>query len=175
MDTMITRLLGALARREQETGTRISDADLARAAKINQAAVKYWRDNPTTHLKAENVFLLADFLTVAPRWLATGEGHPDRVGIFPDANVTDKKLLGEITTLIIRLEMIRDEVEKVVMQAKGFPDMLAPVEHSHDMNIASIRHDLEATKELVRGVQQEDQKHEQHSRSKKPSSGRGKN
>lgn len=151
---MINRLLNAVASRSEETGERISDADLARAAKINQAAVKYWRDNPNTQLKAENVFLLADYLQVNARWLATGEGEVKNVSGYTDVKVTDSKILGEIATAIIRLQMIRDEVVKIIDQMSGLPSMLDSGVHSHDMNISSadrIRRDLEAMRELTKG------------------------
>lgn len=171
---MITRLLEAIARREKETGVTISDADLARAASIKQAAVKYWRDNPSTQLKAENVFLLADYLNVNARWLATGEGETKTVGVSPDAKVLHLDTTQGIPALIRRLQILQTELQGILTFAQGLPEETNSSEQSHDMHVSSIQRDVEAARKLIGGVQQEGEGHGNR-RNKKPSSGGGKN
>lgn len=176
---MIKRLFEAVAKRSAETGEPISDADLARAAGVKQAAVSYWRDHAATSLKSEHVFRLADYLHVDTKWLVTGEPKISMlkdVGINPGANVTDPDSARGIPALVRRLQNLHTELEEILAIAKGLPLEALSYKSSDDVHVSSIRHDVEATKKLVRGAQQRTGgEGNVISRNKKPSSGGGKN
>ena len=52
----------------------LTQADLARIAGVSEAAVSQWESGQTKNLKNAHLFVVADFLNVSPRWLATGQG-----------------------------------------------------------------------------------------------------
>jgi transcriptional regulator with XRE-family HTH domain len=73
MNTLAERLQAAFDERRHTRG------ELARAARVSQPSVSDWFRGETRSLKAEPLVRAAQYLGVAPLWLATGEG-PMRVG-----------------------------------------------------------------------------------------------
>jgi transcriptional regulator with XRE-family HTH domain len=164
METMITRLFDAVAKRGEELGEPISDADLARAVGVKQAAVFYWRENVTASLKSEHLFRLADYLHVDPRWLATGEAPGATINVNPEPNVSALNVSVEISTLIRRLQNLHTEVLDLVSYVQGLPSMAAHSEQSQDMNISSIHAKGAAATKLIQERQNKGQQHGKHQR-----------
>ena len=65
-----TTLGERIATRRKEMG--MTQADLAKAARVSAPAVSYWETGDTKNLKNEHLFAIADALRVEPRWLALG-------------------------------------------------------------------------------------------------------
>ena len=49
--------------------------DLVKRLGLTRAAVKYWLDGKTKHIRPEHLFPLAKLLNVSPEWLSTGAGE----------------------------------------------------------------------------------------------------
>ncbi|PYD05916.1 Cro/Cl family transcriptional regulator [Pseudomonas syringae pv. maculicola] len=54
---------------------RVSQASLARACGVKAPSVNDWVSGKTKTIEGQNLLLAADFLQVAPLWLATGKGR----------------------------------------------------------------------------------------------------
>jgi transcriptional regulator with XRE-family HTH domain len=53
---------------------KVTQADIARKAKVEKSSVNAWFSGGTQMIKADVLFVIADLLKVSPRWLATGQG-----------------------------------------------------------------------------------------------------
>ncbi len=54
----------------------VTQQQLAEACGLTTAAVSKWEQGLTDSVLAANLYCVADFLRVDPRWLATGDGGP---------------------------------------------------------------------------------------------------
>jgi transcriptional regulator with XRE-family HTH domain len=59
-------------------GTKVNASDLADACGVSRQAVSQWMLNQSKGLRADHLFLAADYLDVDARWLATGEGDMEK-------------------------------------------------------------------------------------------------
>ncbi len=67
---------------------KISQAALARACGIKPPSVNDWLSGKTKTIEGQNLLLAADFLGVAPKWLATGRGPVRKsAGLAEGSNV----------------------------------------------------------------------------------------
>ncbi|HDS1682147.1 TPA: helix-turn-helix domain-containing protein [Pseudomonas putida] len=67
---------------------KISQAALARACGIKPPSVNDWLSGKTKTIEGQNLLLAADFLGVAPKWLATGRGPVRKsAGLTEGSNV----------------------------------------------------------------------------------------
>lgn len=71
MATLTSRLKEAM-------GTKVSQADLARACQISRAAVTKWMSGGVDDLKMAHLFAVARLCGVEPEWLALGTGQKER-------------------------------------------------------------------------------------------------
>ena len=114
-NTLETRVKQAMAAKGMKP------ADLARASSSTTATISNWRNGMVVaeHVKAEQLFRIADALEVDGRWLLTGEYGPLRVnesGVdYPASQVLQRDVLK------IAIQLVRDvlaEGKKALPPAK---------------------------------------------------------
>lgn len=96
-------------------------ADLARASNSTTATVSNWRNGNVVaeHVKAEQLFRIADALEVDGRWLLTGEYGPLRVNESGASYAASQVLQRDV--LRIAIQLVRDvltEGKKALPPAK---------------------------------------------------------
>lgn len=73
-------------------GKRVTQAELARVAKISDTSVGYWLKD-ANGMDAPNARLLGDYLHVDPLWLETGRGSPTRPHVGAAAKRLERRLV----------------------------------------------------------------------------------
>ncbi len=67
--------------RDARESKGLKPADLARAAGVTSAAVSQWESDATKNIRPTNLFDIAEILGKNPKWIITGEGPEDAVGV----------------------------------------------------------------------------------------------
>lgn len=88
---------------------KISQAALARACGIKPPSVNDWISGKTKTIEGQNLLRAAEFLNVAPLWLATGRGAMRKTDSAP-APVSNATMLGPISVWDDETPLDDDEV-----------------------------------------------------------------
>ncbi|MFD1558320.1 hypothetical protein ACFSHT_22265 [Paraburkholderia silviterrae] len=162
MKTWNQRLKDALAESEEYQGNANRFAgDLGVSAPTVAAWIAAGNIKPAQDIRAAHLINACGRLHVTPEWILFGRAPKNASGIVvnPDANVTGSNSEAVIPVLIKRLQSIHKEVQEILAVAQGLPVESIPPESPHDMSIASVIHDVEATKGLAGGIRQEGKEH----------------
>ena len=90
--------------KEARQAAQLTQQQLADACGISMQAVSHWEQGRSKEITASNLFHLADVLRVDPRWLATGEGPPNKIQTVYSQVVTDlEELPAEKQELVLSL------------------------------------------------------------------------
>ncbi|UXA38085.1 XRE family transcriptional regulator [Pseudomonas juntendi] len=87
MSTLQERL-----RQAMDGPPRVSQAALARACGIKPPSVNDWLSGKTKTIEGRNLLLAAEFLGVAPKWLATGRGPIRKTHTLPEGSNVEAAL-----------------------------------------------------------------------------------
>ncbi|AVH36992.1 phage repressor protein [Pseudomonas monteilii] len=71
---------------------KVSQAALARACGITPPSVNDWISGKTKTIEGQNLLLAAEFLGVAPKWLATGRGPIRKASSLPEGSNVEAAL-----------------------------------------------------------------------------------
>lgn len=162
MKTWNQRLRDALAESEEYQGNANRFAgDLGVSAPTVAAWIGAGNIKPAQDIRAAHLINACCRLHVTPEWILFGRKPKDAVGIIvnPDENVTDLQESQVISVLIKRLQSLNKEVQDILSIAQGSPVESVPSESPHDMSIASVIRDVEATKGLIGDDPREGKEH----------------
>lgn len=158
--------LDELMRADVRFGERGQSA-LARASGVPQATISRTLKKASAP-EMETVVQFAKVFNVTCEWLLTERGPkyvkdmPNDVMVNPDANVTGYPTNQEISTLIIRLQGLHDQVLDLLTFVKGLPSISPDYKNSDHMHNPSARARVAAAAEDIRKNRSEGEKHGKH-------------
>jgi len=138
----MTKLADRIKDRMESTG--LTNAGLARAARVQPPTAHNWGSGKTKAIKGEPLLRAAAALGVTPEWLATGKGKK-----FPDPNPApnlaqepskpycesdDPWICEAVDTL---LQMSADDRRAAVLNLRVFRQSLGAPRHSKNLSVAA--------------------------------------